>query len=32
MWTEDPDGVNIEFHQYTENSSQVVGGTVEVNW
>jgi len=32
FWTEDPDGVSIEFHQYTEKSAQMLGGTVEVNW
>jgi len=25
IWTADPSGVRIEFHQYTENSSQVTG-------
>jgi len=31
-WTEDPNGVRIEFHHYTENSRQRIGGTCEANW
>ncbi|MBN1348692.1 VOC family protein [candidate division KSB1 bacterium] len=27
-WTTDPTGVKIEFHQYTENSSQITGENV----
>ncbi len=25
MWTQDPDGVRIEFHQYTPGSCQLTG-------
>jgi catechol 2,3-dioxygenase-like lactoylglutathione lyase family enzyme len=31
-WTTDPSGVRIEFHQYTENSLQLTGGTCMVDW
>lgn len=31
-WTSDPNGVRIEFHQYTENSMQIHGGVCIVNW
>jgi len=31
-WTTDPSGVRIEFHQYTENSLQLTGGTCLVDW
>ena len=31
-WTEDPSGVRIEFHQYTEKSLQFRGGVCEVDW
>ena len=31
-WTEDPSGVRIEFHQYTEKSLQFQGGVCEVDW
>ena len=31
-WATDPNGVRIEFHEYTEQSMQVVGGTCIVNW
>ncbi|MGC9450641.1 MAG: VOC family protein [Oceanipulchritudo sp.] len=31
-WTEDPNGVKIELHQYTEDSSQRTGRTCVVNW
>jgi len=31
-WTEDPSGVRIEFHQYTEKSLQSQGGVCEVDW
>ncbi len=27
-WAEDPNGVKLEFHQYTERSSQTTGETV----
>lgn len=32
VWTADPNGVRIEFHEYTEKSLQLAGGTCEVNW
>ncbi|HSI85718.1 MAG: VOC family protein [Candidatus Methylacidiphilales bacterium] len=32
IWTSDPDGVAIEFHQYTETSSQYTGKDCIVNW
>jgi catechol 2,3-dioxygenase-like lactoylglutathione lyase family enzyme len=31
-WTKDPNGVSIEFHQYTDESLQFKGGTCEVDW
>ncbi len=31
-WTTDPSGIRIEFHEYTENSKQLVGGKCIVNW
>lgn len=31
-WTTDPNGVRIEFHQYTDQSMQLNGGTCVVNW
>ncbi len=31
-WTEDPNGVKIEFHQYTDESLQFRGGACEVDW
>ena len=32
FWIKDPDGVAIEFHQYTPESAQLTGRDVEVNW
>ncbi|MDR2592159.1 MAG: VOC family protein [Chitinispirillales bacterium] len=32
IWLKDPDGNEFEIHQYTENSSQIVGGEVEADW
>ncbi|MDR2693465.1 MAG: VOC family protein, partial [Chitinispirillales bacterium] len=32
IWLKDPDGNEFEIHQYTENSSQLVGGEVEADW
>ena len=32
VWVTDPNGVKIEFHQYTDNSSQRTGRVCEVNW
>ena len=31
-WTTDPNGVRIEFHQYTEKSFQLTGGICAVDW
>lgn len=32
IWTNDPDGTPIEFHQYTEQSCQFTGGRCVVDW
>ena len=32
LWCEDPDGIRIEFHEYTENSAQRTGQDVEIDW
>ena len=32
FWVKDPGGVDVEFHQYTEQSAQLTGASVEVNW
>jgi lactoylglutathione lyase/glyoxylase I family protein len=32
IWLKDPDGNEFEIHQYTPESSQIVGGTVEADW
>ena len=32
FWFKDPSGNDIEFHQYTEKSSQVTGESCEVDW
>lgn len=32
VWTTDPNGVRIEFHQYTETSLQLNGGTCVADW
>ena len=32
FWCVDPNGLDIEFQQYTEKSSQLTGNDVEVNW
>jgi catechol 2,3-dioxygenase-like lactoylglutathione lyase family enzyme len=32
FWIKDPNGVNIEFHEYTAKSSQKTGKPVEINW
>jgi len=32
FWMKDPGGMSIEFHQYTDKSSQFTGQSVEVNW
>jgi catechol 2,3-dioxygenase-like lactoylglutathione lyase family enzyme len=31
-WVTDPNGVRIEFHEYTADSRQLTGGTCRVNW
>jgi lactoylglutathione lyase/glyoxylase I family protein len=31
-WIQDPDGNQLEIHQYTPESAQLQGGTVEVTW
>lgn len=32
IWLEDPDGNRFEIHQYTPQSLQYCGGTVEADW
>ena len=32
FWMNDPNGMALEFHQYTGESSQFTGKSVEVNW
>ena len=32
VWLEDPDGVRIEFHEYTDESLQLQGGQCNVSW
>lgn len=32
LWCKDPDGVDIEFHQYTQKSTQITGEDCVVNW
>jgi catechol 2,3-dioxygenase-like lactoylglutathione lyase family enzyme len=32
FWMKDPNGLALEFQQYTENSAQRTGLAVEVNW
>jgi len=32
IWIKDPDGIDIEFHQYTEKSSQKTGLPCPVDW
>ena len=31
-WIKDPNGIDMEFHQYTAESSQATGKDVEINW
>ena len=31
-WTKDPNGVRIEFHEYTDKSMQFKGGVCQVDW
>jgi hypothetical protein len=32
FWMKDPNGLDIEFHQYTDKSCQFSGQDVEVDW
>jgi catechol 2,3-dioxygenase-like lactoylglutathione lyase family enzyme len=32
IWFQDPNGIDIEFHQYTKDSSQMTGKSVEIDW
>jgi glyoxylase I family protein len=32
IWCKDPDGIEIEFHQYTSRSSQLTGQSCIVDW
>ncbi|MEI8313767.1 MAG: VOC family protein [Verrucomicrobiota bacterium] len=32
IWCKDPDGTDIEFHEYTAESSQITGTRCIVNW
>jgi catechol 2,3-dioxygenase-like lactoylglutathione lyase family enzyme len=32
IWCKDPDGTDIEFHQYTPASSQLTGTACHVDW
>ncbi len=32
IWIKDPDGIDIEFHQYTATSSQLTGTECPVDW
>jgi catechol 2,3-dioxygenase-like lactoylglutathione lyase family enzyme len=32
FWVKDPSGIDLEFHQYTDHSSQTTGEDVEVDW
>lgn len=32
IWFQDPNGIDIEFHQYTDRSSQFTGASVEIDW
>ena len=32
VWITDPNGIRIEFHEYTDQSMQRVGGTCVVDW
>ena len=31
-WTTDPSGIRIEFHEYTDESLQIIGGKCTVTW
>jgi catechol 2,3-dioxygenase-like lactoylglutathione lyase family enzyme len=32
FWMKDPNGMDLEFQEYTEQSAQITGQPVEVNW
>jgi catechol 2,3-dioxygenase-like lactoylglutathione lyase family enzyme len=32
IWCKDPDGIDVEFHQYTPESSQCTGTRCNVSW
>lgn len=32
IWFKDPNGIDVEIHQYTEKSSQLTGANCEVDW
>lgn len=32
FWMKDPNGMDVEFQEYTDKSSQLTGQTVEANW
>ena len=32
VWCKDPSGIDIEFHQYTPQSLQLIGGECTVTW
>ena len=32
IWFKDPNGIDIELHQYTDASSQLTGQDVEIDW
>jgi lactoylglutathione lyase/glyoxylase I family protein len=32
VWFKDPNGIDIELHEYTPESAQSVGGTVVADW
>jgi len=32
FWVKDPNGMDLEFHQYTPESAQFTGENVEVDW
>jgi glyoxylase I family protein len=32
IWFKDPNGIDIELHEYTDKSSQITGEDVEVDW
>lgn len=32
IWCKDPDGIDIEFHEYTDKSCQLTGSECQINW